>query len=278
MRGYGLWLERVHRVVAGNRRGRIAPEQLVNFQLHLLEFGRFNANFTLAELEHLKYPKSPLEDRGFLIRGGGYMPDRAVQSFKAYVAGTTAWVPAFHLRYPAHADLDYQYMPTATDTTTLSVRERKLVVERDFVCVQASGVTVYKRFFSNENTGIEIDCWQEKDPVVARFMSLVIAIYVKEKQNAGFKTRDARFTHFLFHLAYEAVNAIFKEAVEAVLAKKTELGNCLARDTSASAAAHGQYSFFHQEQPRYDNSSAYNGPSWFEDAALVDRVKSILVL
>ncbi len=57
--GYKDWFARFARINAAYNAKYIKPEQLEGFQLFLLQTGQFNANFTLEELDRLKYPKSP---------------------------------------------------------------------------------------------------------------------------------------------------------------------------------------------------------------------------
>ena len=59
MKGYEHWFERFKRVLSAFKQGIIAEEDLVKFQLFLLDTGQFNANFDLEELNYLGYPKSP---------------------------------------------------------------------------------------------------------------------------------------------------------------------------------------------------------------------------
>tara|TARA_R110000868_G_scaffold53231_7_gene167276 strand:+ start:1683 stop:5405 length:3723 start_codon:yes stop_codon:yes gene_type:complete len=56
---YDLWLQRIRSVQQAYDGERIDPEKLHHFQRYILEFGEFNANFTLEELAHLNYPRSP---------------------------------------------------------------------------------------------------------------------------------------------------------------------------------------------------------------------------
>jgi len=56
---YTQWLNRLKRFLAVYRKGLITGKELDKYQLYLLNTGQFNANFTLAELERLNYPRSP---------------------------------------------------------------------------------------------------------------------------------------------------------------------------------------------------------------------------
>ncbi|MBP6103558.1 MAG: hypothetical protein KA508_00585 [Gammaproteobacteria bacterium] len=66
---YFSWLKRFQNVLLAYRTGLILSQNLVDFQIFLLEAGQFNANFTLEELERLNYPKSPfamMAEHGYL--------------------------------------------------------------------------------------------------------------------------------------------------------------------------------------------------------------------
>ena len=57
--GYEPWIKRVQRVIQAYRENRLSKGELRALQRYILEFGHFNANFTLDELDGLAYPKSP---------------------------------------------------------------------------------------------------------------------------------------------------------------------------------------------------------------------------
>ncbi len=154
---------------------------------------RVKQGFFESELSTL-----PLEEREFLIRAGGYHPQGAYNKIN----------------------------PLAEDKTQISIGEKGLTIERDFSCVNTSDMSVYKRFISPSTTCVEIDCWSEKNPSLARFLRLMVAIFVKEKAaEIGFLARDGRFTHFLFNLTFNAINDLFQEAAEKVTARKLALQN-----------------------------------------------------
>ncbi len=56
---YESWAKRVRRVQQAYQNGIMPEDLLPVFQRFILEFGQYNANFTLDELEYLGYPKSP---------------------------------------------------------------------------------------------------------------------------------------------------------------------------------------------------------------------------
>lgn len=58
--GYEKWLKRAQRVIKAARETKVSEEELRELQRFVLEFGHFNANFTLEELDGLLYPKSPM--------------------------------------------------------------------------------------------------------------------------------------------------------------------------------------------------------------------------
>src|SRR5690554_512126 len=61
---YDQWLARFDAVFTACRSASISDEDKLQYQLHLLCFGQFNATFTCDELNELKYPKSP-----FIVSG-----------------------------------------------------------------------------------------------------------------------------------------------------------------------------------------------------------------
>src|SRR5689334_20606058 len=56
---FKLWLYRVARFIVMHENGLIPEEDLQAYQLFIIEFGQYNANFTWQELERLDYPLSP---------------------------------------------------------------------------------------------------------------------------------------------------------------------------------------------------------------------------
>ena len=89
-------------------------------------------------------------------------------------------------------------------------------IQIDYLCCQVEGITVLKRYIDQNTTCITIDCWGEKDPIHARFLRLMIAVYVKEIHQYDFSASDECFNHFLFNLDYEIVNQLFAEAINKI--------------------------------------------------------------
>lgn len=67
---YHLWRARLIQILLAYRNGVISDKDFEKYQLFLLETGQFNANFTLAELKTLDYPRAPfaIMDRGTYLR------------------------------------------------------------------------------------------------------------------------------------------------------------------------------------------------------------------
>lgn len=57
--GYERWVKRVQRLIKVHRETKLTEHELRECQRFILEFGHFNANFSIDELEALLYPKSP---------------------------------------------------------------------------------------------------------------------------------------------------------------------------------------------------------------------------
>lgn len=168
------------------------------------------------------FEKMPFDERDFLFKAAGYEYDRAATDF--------------HRHYPKYPRVSYQYMPLQDDKVKISIESGFLVFERDFVAAKREGITIYKRFFDQENTGIEIDYWGEKDPIICRFFCFAIAVCANTLQNGkkrGFKARRYRpgegssFSHLLFHVAFDLADAILADAMEKVFTNKTQLNGVL---------------------------------------------------
>lgn len=174
-----------------------------------------------------------IEDRAFLIREGYYPLEDRPRNF------------------------DMQFIPPKDKPTMqFSLRGDKLVIEHDFLSCAASGVNIYYRILDDQRTCYEIDYWDEKDPVVARFLRLITAIYVKDalsSEGVSFKARNAQFTHFIFNFNHEVGNALLQEAINVISFYKESIK----KDLKSAVLDEQQYLF-------YDSYSSYSSgrASW----------------
>ncbi|MFN7095716.1 MAG: hypothetical protein ACK4M7_10165, partial [Burkholderiales bacterium] len=151
-----------------------------------------------------------LEEREFLFRDGDYTTDRQFSSFPCTVPNR-----------------GMHYIPTLMDKKRIFIHEGKLIIERDFVCVNHKSVTIYQRWLGPSTTQFEIDCWGEKDPLFARFIRLMIAIYAQNTVKVNCLARNKEFTSFVFDLAFDKANDIFTQAIVSIVNKMGELKHLL---------------------------------------------------
>ena len=90
LQNYAKWLQRVRRIRQAYQAGEIQADDLIHYQRFILQYGQFNANFTLDELDYLQYPKSPF----------------ALMHRNCYLRGTETWATEvlrqlFFERYPS---------------------------------------------------------------------------------------------------------------------------------------------------------------------------------
>ena len=102
----------------------------------------------------------------------------------------------------------------------IKIEEDKIVIERDYICVSEPGFTVLRRFLDATTTYFEIDYWSIKDPLLARFMRLMTAVYIKELKGIEFAARDNRLTHFIMKLDLEKGETLMAEATKVVYQRR----------------------------------------------------------
>ena len=141
----------------------------------------------------------PLEDREFLFSEGAYTSER------------------HHSQ-----QIDMQYIPKGNHIQ-VKVERNTIEIERDLICVSIPGVTVFHRFLDDQLSYFEIDYWSIKDPLLARFMRLMTAVYVKEFKQIEFAARDNRLTHFIMKLDLETGKTFMAEATKVVYKSRYHL-------------------------------------------------------
>ena len=195
-----------------------------------------------------------IEDREFFIREAYYSnADRSIPS----VFGHNKFSFAMQFIPPR----DQQSM-------RFCLKEDKLIVEHDFLCCNAPGATVYYRVLGEQHTCYEVNYWDEKDPIVARFLGFITAAYVKDVlSEAGFKARNPQFTHFLFNLNYEEGNVFFQEAIDTIVFSKESIKEALQSITLDEQ----QYHLCASSQVCWP-SSALGIDSIYNNAAFIARV------
>lgn len=201
----------------------------------------------------------PIEDRAFLFREGAYQ----------YQGDRNSW---FYTQ-PTTVNcrpLDYRLM-------RLNIENEKLVIEHDFLFYHnLHGASIYNRNLGEQLTCYEVDYWGEKDPILARFLRLVTAAYVKEAQpGIAFNARDARFIHFLFNLNQGTGDALFLEAVNKVLLCKNLLAeHFIAYQKNYHTTALQQYCFGNHP-PSWP--SGFSGPNITQISdGIISRTTSLL--
>lgn len=120
-----------------------------------------------------------------------------------------------------------QYIPSNPDGVDIRIilntetrKIRLLGLQKDYRSVYfKNGVSVYKRYISQNYTCYEIDYWCEKRPVYARFFRLMTAILVKEfnSDSIHFSAYNHYYFRFLFNLNYEESDKLFSEAILSIL-------------------------------------------------------------
>lgn len=90
---YTAWISRIQRIQQAFAQGTITPEALPHYQRFILEFGQFNATFTLEELKQLNYPRSPLNN----------------MHRHTYLRGTETWATEVLRQYYCHTHKTGQY-------------------------------------------------------------------------------------------------------------------------------------------------------------------------
>ena len=189
-------------------------DKLLNEEAILVRQGR--VNIPLTDL--------PIEDRAFLFQEGAYFGHVPLREYWDY-------------------GVDFQLEPTSENSMQFSIEEGKLVIQHDRLCCRASGVSVFSRALGEDTACFEVDFWGEKDHIVARFLRLMTAIYVKEKYQKSFKARDSRFTHFLFDLKQDEGEPLFKAAVKVIMNRKTLLIETLSNHQKCLSDKKEQYIF-----------------------------------
>lgn len=243
-----------------------------------------------------KFDMIPLEERVFLFKAAAYETNSGATAFKRFCGFMNfSQQTQFYDCNPSFKYIDCEHQPLLQDPTTITFTRNgsELTIKRDFPCYQGSGITVYKRYFNPENTGVEIDYWQEKDPVLHRFMCFAIAICVNAldqpaNKKAGFKARgyysDAGplLTHFLFRIPYGAIDGIFARAITLVINHRSDLLQLHEHRTSSNQAVkpgqiNNQYRFFSEDYQYYDNTDAYHR-DFLDEGNLATEIESELGL
>jgi hypothetical protein len=152
-----------------------------------------------------------LEDREFLVVEGAYEPDRSAQKFMQ--------------AYPGERSPDSQFQPMYQDNIEITylTQENKFLIERDALACQLQGVSVYKRFHGQKCTYLMIDFWREKNPEHARFLTLMIAVFIQTENHLDFIPRNSGYTQFLFNIAYAAIDQLLQLALSRVNEKRSKL-------------------------------------------------------
>ena len=166
----------------------------------------------------------PIEDRAFLFNEGAYVSRAPKRKYWKY-------------------EIDSQFKPTSENSMQFSIEEGKLVIQHDRLCCRASGVSVFSRALGKDTACFEVDFWGEKDHIVARFLRLMTAVYVKEQYQKSFKARDSRFTHFIFDLKQDEGEPLFKAAVKVIMNRKTLLIETLSNHQKCLSDKKEQYIF-----------------------------------
>lgn len=226
-------------------------------ELTLFMAGRSYNVFLLIKKGNILTPfvDMPLEDRKFCIFEGAYKP-------MGY------W--GQRMEYMRYQPKLPRYLPK------FFIQDNKLIMENDIVCVQSNGLTVYKRFIDKGKTCVEIDYWGEKDPIFSRFLSLVTAIIVKEREKTSFVGRNYEFHHFLFQLSFSSVDKIFGEAVRFVLSNKNKLKNLLDLSLKDQNVRSKPYPFSSQGLSQLQWPSGRGSVDSINNGVLIEKVLSEL--
>lgn len=195
----------------------------------------------------------PIEDREFIFREGSYEIDRSARDFRRL--------------YPTRDLPEFEYRPRKFQPN-FSIENDKIVVEHDFPCCKIKGISVYKRYIDENLTCVEIDYWKEKDPILSRFLTLMIAIFVKDSKGLSFVARNNKFCHLLFNIAFDKADEVFEEAIRCVSDKEAEL--TLTFQSYERTSSLQQYSFFN-DSPARSWPSGYSGVDYIEnDGSLIE--------
>ncbi len=202
-----------------------------------------------------------VEDRAFLIREGYYTIDRSIPSITG----------------PNRFNFQMQFIPPKDKLTMqFSLKDNQLIIEHDLLCCAVPGVSIYYRVLGDQLTCYEIDYWNEKDPVVARFLRLITAAYVKDALSSSgisFKARNSQFTHFVFNLNYEVGNALLQEAINVIAFYKKSISKGL---QSVKLDEH-QYQFyttnsFSSSQINWPSGYSASGTDYIPNAAFIKKI------
>jgi hypothetical protein len=244
-------------------------EQKIFFRLHQMQITVFNndrfyrEDVVYVRQGHITLPLQdvPIEDREFLFREGHYERDRGARELAS-----------------RGISVDMQYIPSFDDPTILTVENKKLIIQRDFICCNTSQATVYKRYLGRELTCFEIDYWIEKDPLLARLMRLLIAIYVRDKLSVSCSSQDRKLCRFLLNVSYDhkAVSGYFTEAIELISKAKHRLEDLLDRYQKEASAEQHQQNFLLFNKIHLNWQSGYSGLDHIGDEPLVAQGLTIL--
>ena len=223
-------------------------------------------------------------DRAFLVREGyGYTLDRSIPSITGhnrfdfqmqFIPPSDKLTMQFSLRGHNRFDFQMQFIPPSDKLTMqFSLRGNKLVIEHDFLCCAASGVTVYYRILGDQLTCYEIDYWAEKDPVAARFLRFITAAYVKELlSGTSFKASNSQLTHFIFNLNHEVGAALLQEAISIITFYKESIKKALQSITLDDQQYHFYDSnSFSSRQVSWPSGYSSSGADYVSNAAFIKK-------
>lgn len=182
------------------------------------------------------------------------------------------------------AEPQMEYLPSRHESAILSIKhigqKDMLVIEAFRLFYNQDGVRLSKRALGEKRTCVAVDIWGEKNPIVARFLRLMTAIYAKETgDKVSFIARNHHFRYFLFNVAFEAVDALLTPAAKKVIAQKTDLATKLNSHKNKSPLL--RYSFlcedYRVERPRWLTTypSVQNVEST-EDSELIGSTMKLL--
>jgi len=238
----------------------ILHQKSMDFYYNLQKFNEKNVIVKQGTIE-TALSDMAVEDRAFLIREAYYPTmDRSIPS----VSGRNKF--DFHMQF---------IPPKNTLTMQFSLKGNQLIIEHDFLCCAVPGASIYYRVLGDHLTCYEIDYWDEKDPVVARFLRLVTAVYVKDTSSLGisFKARNAQFTHFIFNLNYEVGNSLLQEALNVITFSK----NSIKKFLQSVALDEQQYHFYDihslsSRQVSWPSGHSPSGTDYISNAAFIKKM------
>jgi hypothetical protein len=224
---------------------------------------RFNEEDVIVKQATIEIVLSDIavEDRAFLVREGyGYTSDRSIPSITS------------HDRFDFHM----QFIPPRDKITMqFSLRGDQLIIEHDFLCCAASGVTIYYRILGDQLTCYEIDYWAEKDPIAARFLRFITAAYVKDALSlpgTNFKARNSQFTHFIFNLNHEVGAALLQEAISIITFYKESIKKALQSITLDDQQYHFyDINSFSSRQVSWPSGYSPSGADYVSNAAFIKK-------